>query len=223
MKQPSTEAAPGSIVAVSPQNELTRLRRSFFALGAVPPARYGVEFDHVIEHLWRARCRHGRLPLRGIVYLEDLIHAIGCLGGRSRAWSDLRELHERPLIRQCLSRIEEADAIVFVRRFLSQLQQRCSAAAGVTGDRPNELDEFIGDRPLRSWLGELLSDALTGGVAVHRARQTRLRWPFRHLRAGLIAMVNPEAPPEAYRFPVPPYDDSADDDDAPLSAVPSSD
>lgn len=194
---------------------LTRLRRSFFALSGAAAMRYEVSFEQIVEHLWRARCRHGRLPLRSIVFIEDLVHAVGCLGGSSLAWTDLREEYERPLIRQCLSRIEESDAIVFVRRYLRQLQQRC-----LDGSDVSDLDEFIGDRPLRVWLGELVSDALTGGVAVHRARQTTLRWPYTPAQRGFSTPWAAGDTARSLRFPAPTRHDV--DDRPPRTAIPGS-
>ena len=178
------------------QNALTRMRRSFFASSGELGVSYHIEFPQVVDHLWQIRCRHGRIPLKHIVFIDDLIHVTGCLSGNLKAWADLHERYERPLIRQCLSRIEESEAIVFVRRFLRKLQQR--TLEGTT----YELDEFIGDRPLQAWLGELISDALTGGVAVHRTQQTSLRWPHRKTTNQMFALAYAKDDIPTLQFPM---------------------
>ncbi|MCZ6834806.1 MAG: hypothetical protein O7G85_03440 [Planctomycetota bacterium] len=189
------------------------MRRGFFACNIESKSFYQIDFDDIVEHLWRARCRHGRLPLKHILFVEDLTHVTGCLAGDHQAWADLHERYERPLIRQCLSRIEESEAIVFVRRYLRQLQQRSLAGTS------RELDEYIGDRPLRVWLGEMIADVLTGGVAVHRTRRTSLRWPRRSAQDSLFALAYPQG--EAPTLPFPTIDPTRNEDDSRYQAIPS--
>lgn len=218
MKQSILEQLQDVDIRLPHVNALTRLRRSFFALSAGGATRYSVTFENVIEHLWKTRRFHGRIPIKGVIFIEDLVHAVGCLNGSGAAWVDLIEHHERVLIRQCLSRIDESDAIVYVRRFFRELQQ---TQATVSAD-PLTLQGFIGDRPVRVWLGEQISDALTGGVTIHQAHKSTIHWRsvrrVNHLPDGTDASVSPHA----LRFPTL-QADRYPSESASLPAAPSSD
>ncbi len=152
-------------------NALTQLRRAYFSRCAATAARYHVSFEDIVRHLWQARTMQSRINLRRIGYLEDLVHAIGCLLHISTAWGDLSEQNERLLVRQCQSHLEDSESIVFVRRYLTELRQqnttdkKCSL----------ELQGYIGDRPLHLWLYERMIETLTSGVSVHRYRRSNFR------------------------------------------------
>lgn len=187
-------------------NTITRLRRCYFSLGGETAMRYGIGFEHLIEHLWNARRIRGQIRghirLRCIVHIEDLIHCVACREGISVAWGDLREQHERFLIRQCANRIEESDAIVFVRRYLKELQQ------GVQDPKRSGcvLSEFIGDRPLRLWLGERITDATSSGVAIHRARRSTVHWTtLKQNHDSTGSQTKGDTANSVYRFPASPH------------------
>ena len=93
-------------------NALTQLRRGYFSRCAATAARYHVSFEDIVRHLWRARAIQTRINLRRVGYLEDLVHAIGCLQHISTAWGDLSEQNERMLVRQCQSHLEDSESIV---------------------------------------------------------------------------------------------------------------
>ena len=50
------------------------LRSSYFSQAADVAGRYGVTFDDVVAHLWMVRRTEGRVALRRINYMDDLVH-----------------------------------------------------------------------------------------------------------------------------------------------------
>ena len=152
-----------------------------------------------MRHLWQARTRQSRINLRRISYLEDLVHAIGCLQHISAAWSDLSEQNERLLVRQCQSHLEGSEPIVFVRRYLTELRQqntmekKCSL----------ELQGFIGDRPLHLWLYERMIETLTSGVSVHMYRRSKFRRTSRFNPSPVLGHTDKiKVSSATYPFPV---------------------
>lgn len=180
-------------------NALTQLRHTYFSRCAACAARYHVSFEDIVRHLWQARTIQSRINLRRIGYLEDLVHAIGCIQHISTAWCDLSEQNERMLVRQCLSHLEDSESIVFVRRYLTELRQQ-----NTTGKKYRiDLQGFIGDRPLHLWLYERMMETLISGVAVHQSRRSKFRQTSRFTLSpvqGLAIKANEES--SAYPFPV---------------------
>lgn len=180
-------------------NALTQLRHAYFSRCAACAARYHVSFEDIVRHLWQARTIQSRINLRRIGYLEDLVHAIGCIQHISTAWCDLSEQNERMLVRQCLSHLEDSESIVFVRRYLTELRQQ-----NTTGKKYRiDLRGFIGDRPLHLWLYERMMETLTSGVAVHRNHRSNFRPTSRFTinpAQGLADKTN--AASAAFPFPV---------------------
>jgi hypothetical protein len=140
-----------------PKIALHALRRDYFARAGTVARRYGIAFDQVIGHLWRARGYHDRVSIRAIRCLDDLVHAVACTDAIAVAWSDLADLYERPLIRHCQFQLDETVSLVAVRRLFAQLRQ---------SDR---LQGYDGRIPLRTWL----IDALLELLATEQAN----RWP----------------------------------------------
>lgn len=135
-----------------------RLRTQFFAVEGDHLRRYGVQFDDVMVHLWRQRRHVRRFRLRDLRYMEDLVLAVACTNHVTRAWHDLVDQFERPLIRHCRNWLEEPQAIIFVRRQLRELQ------AGHKKNRSadNGLALYLGTRSLRHWLADRLTSTLRG-------------------------------------------------------------
>ena len=132
---------------------LERLRFAYFAQAGESAGRYGIEFDEIVIHLWRHRCARGRLALNTVRHIDDLVHAIACLNRVGPAWSDLVERHEPVLVRRCVDRFGEMQAILLVRRMFAIIRQ---------DDGETTLHTYIGDKPLRTWLAERVTGHLHG-------------------------------------------------------------
>jgi hypothetical protein len=159
-----------------------RVRREFFARASVPAERYGVTPDDVLTHLDQAHLGDAAGAARVLAHLEDVAIAVACVRGHPRAWADLWERHESPLIRACHTRLDDADAIIFTRRFWVSLftttvtnrepMNRTTAISERTGGGAQEivpLTAYVGVRPLRVWLTDRLLGVLE--AAVQRARE----------------------------------------------------
>ena len=180
-------------------NALTQLRRAYFSRCSTYASRYHVSFEHILRHLWQARKSHSRIKLRRIGYLEDLVHAIGCINNISTAWSDLSEQNERMLVRQCLSHLKDSESIVFVRRYLTELRHNNPMGHKSCPD----LQGFIGDRPLHLWLYEQMIESLTSGVSVHQGRFSKFRQTSRFNLIPDQGFANTtRSSSSAYQFPV---------------------
>jgi len=103
--------------------------------------------------------------------MEDLTLAAGCLAGAPVAWTDLVDAAERPLIQGLRDRLDEGDAVVFVRRWLGSLRR--STLAGAADSTPS-LSAYPGVKPLRQWLGERLVAELTRLAIPVVSRRLRL-------------------------------------------------
>lgn len=150
------DAASGS--AMPPALE-QRIRRGFFADAAWCTSRYGVTVEDLLAHVAAARSRHRSHVLRQIQHVPDLAVAVACAVGAARAWSDASEWFEPVLVRGCRMRLDAIDAVVFARQFLAEvransLERRTGAGDG--GDRGVAMQDFVGNRPLRTWLVDRL-------------------------------------------------------------------
>lgn len=138
------------------QNLTSQLRRAYFAQASQAVARYNIMFDRVVMHvkpMWDAEPRN----TKDIRYADDLVQAIACIDGKSVAWADLVEQHERILIRASRDRFEEADSILLVRRMFVDLK-RCSKSASCESQL--SLCNYYGTSSLRSWLCRCLAQAM---------------------------------------------------------------
>lgn len=130
---------------------MARLRSEYFASAAETAVRYGVTFDRVVAHLWRARSLNRQFSLRMVAHLEDLVHAVACVDDVGLAWAELADRYERALIRRCRHGVAEIDATIAVRRMLADLRRRNSSPQAL---RFPTLHGYAGMQPLRVWLGE---------------------------------------------------------------------
>lgn len=164
-----------------------RIRREFFARAAVSAERYGVTLDDVLHHLRDANLGLTPGSARVLSFLDDVVTAVACVRGHPRAWHDAWQRHESPLIRACNTRLDDADAIIFTRRFWISLytttvtnrppqpRPQASIARGEHADagRPSgelwPMSTYVGVRPLRIWLTDRLMGLLEHAVVrAHR-------------------------------------------------------
>ena len=134
-------------LAVCSRTSESQLRRAYFAQAADVAVRYGMSFDRVLAHLGEARTRHPHIMVSAIRHVDDLVHAIACVDGSDVAWRDLVDRHERALIRVCRQWLDPTDAIIFVRRLVSELRR--DEGTGV-----QSLRSFAGATRLRRWLAD---------------------------------------------------------------------
>lgn len=138
------------------QSATSQLRRAYFAQAGVAISRYSIMFDQVVKHvepMWDAAPKN----IKDIRYADDLVQAIACVQGKSVAWSDLIEQHERILIRASRDRFEEVDSILLVRRMFVDLK-RCSESDSC--DSQLSLRNYYGTSSLRGWLCRCLAHAM---------------------------------------------------------------
>jgi hypothetical protein len=152
---------------------MARLRVAFFAQGGDAAGRYGITFADVIMHLWRTRRRCGRVALRTVRHMDDLVRATACGQLIAQAWADLIERHEGMLVRRCTERVGEMHAILHVRRAFMQLRLRQDG-----GGQGECLLDYAGTQPLRAWLAERVIGQLhrehTVWCVAHGANGSRL-------------------------------------------------
>ena len=123
-------------------SRIGELHTAFFGQAAESATRYGIGFDALVQHLWEVRRGRGRVRLRTVRHLDDLVHAVACLDDISQAWADLVDRYESVLVRRCAVRVGEMRAILLARRTLAGLRNRGAEAGG--------LALYAGERPLRS-------------------------------------------------------------------------
>lgn len=162
---PATPAAPRD-----PWDALvSRMRREFFARGRDSAARYGVMFDDVLAHAIRADLGRTPGPGRVLSYVDDLVVAAACAAAHPRAWHDAWTKYEATLIRAARTRLRDADAVIFARRYWRELH--ASTCGGATSCP--SLARFSGVRPLRVWLTDNLLAALEDAVRESLAARAR--------------------------------------------------
>ncbi len=122
------------------------LRRAYFAQAGDTATRYGVGFDDVMSHLRATRANHAHAALPAVRHIDDLVHAVACVGAVDLAWWDLTEQYEQSLVRACRQWLEATEAIVFVRRLFCGLRR--------DDDDIQSLRGFDGTRTMRRWLGD---------------------------------------------------------------------
>jgi hypothetical protein len=170
----------------SRKRSVARLRGEFFAKAGEPASRYGISFERLMHHMWEARTDNRRLLLRHVTHIEDLVHAVACIDGRSLAWNDLAERYERTLIRRCRGDQDEIAATILIRRFFADLRHDNAQPGSIPAAR--SLRGYFGNRPLRNWLSYLFHGARALGQFErqwHRHEVTALRdgtcdrpWPM---------------------------------------------
>ena len=145
----------------------SQLRSQYFARAGESAVRYGIGFDRVVEHLWGARGRGLVIPVSLIVYIDDLVHAVALVDHNETAWTDLREIYERWLIRKFRNRLPYTEALLEVRGLLSELRREHTEGA----DGIDSLRCYLGLVPMQLWLVERLEQRL----AAHNTDQTPLQ------------------------------------------------
>lgn len=146
---------------------LAALRFAYFSQAGEAASRYHIRFDRILKHLWQAR-NAGRVVLvRSIHCVDDLVHVVACVDGAGLAWSDLAERYERALIRRCRGYHDEIEATILVRRMLADMRRRCAEPSTI---RSPTLRGYIGDRPLRNWIGDRLN-AIRTRAAISQVRR----------------------------------------------------
>ena len=160
-RRPRRLSPSPAITSVTQDNLSESIRRAFFAKGSEKATRYGVTLEHVISHIEVAeeyaqaksettrRTHISRIPSS----IEDIIHATACCHGVGMAWQDCRDMHAQLLIRACEMRLQEIDALLFVRRFWEELESRTRGNSACGSPR---VQDYLGTRPLRIWLADRL-------------------------------------------------------------------
>ena len=144
------------------------IREAYFAVASWVAVRYDIEIDEVIEHIRAAGVHTATRPGAAVHYVEDIVLAVAACRGSTQAWSDVAQVFDLTLVRACILRLPEQDAVVYVRRFLSELQRETldrdlvpvSRENTAYDDEPVEGDgglrAYAGLRPLRVWLTDRL-------------------------------------------------------------------
>jgi hypothetical protein len=146
---------------ITEENLVESVRRAFFAKAGEPATKYGVSIEQVLSHIEVAeeyayakseatRRNHiSRIPTA----IEDIVQATACCHGVGMAWQDCRNMHEHLLVRACEMRLQEIDAMLFVRRFWEELESRTRGDSACGSPR---MQDYLGNRPLRVWLADRL-------------------------------------------------------------------
>jgi hypothetical protein len=155
----------------------SEIREAYFAIASWVALRYAVEVDDVIRHLRNAGV-HEMPRTRSVVqYVEDIVLAVAATQGNLQAWTDMAQVFELTLLRTCALRLPDEEAVLYVRRFVLELERETMApetelsaqslswsartSDGETfDDDPAEGDgglrAYAGRRPLRVWLTDRL-------------------------------------------------------------------
>jgi hypothetical protein len=174
------EKGPGSVTGVSttfknrrlsaiePEELESSIREAYFAIASWVAIRYDVEIDEVIDHLRRAGVHSAVRPGAAVHYVEDIVLAVAATQGNRQAWSDASQIFDLTLVRACSLRLPEQESVMYVRRFLADLERETldqsilpvRSEDAVYDDEPAEGDgglrAYAGLRPLRVWLTDRL-------------------------------------------------------------------
>ncbi len=154
--RPHADRHGGAASVAIPASVEQRIRRGFFAEAAWCSPRYGVTVEDLLAHVAAARSHHRLHVLRQIQHVPDLAVAAACGSGSERAWGDAAEWFEPVLVRGCRLRLDAIDAVVFARRFLAEVRANSLRRRIDAGDRGVAMQDFLGNRPLRTWLVDRL-------------------------------------------------------------------
>jgi hypothetical protein len=142
-----------SLVARNPEELESELREAYFSAAGWVALRYETSVEEVIDHLRRNGLHRAHRPQSSIQYVEDTVLATAALKGNARAWYDLEQVFSQPLTRTCTLHLSDQEAIIHVRRFITELNQ-ATLAKDDRSDRG--LLDYDGQRPLRIWLVDRL-------------------------------------------------------------------
>ena len=168
--------------SIDPEELESSIREAYFAIASWVAIRYDVEIDDVIEHLRRSGVHSAARPGAAVHYVEDIVLAVAACQGNMQAWTDAAQIFDLTLVRACSLRLPEQDAVVYVRRFLADLERETldlnivptRPEGAVYDDEPAEGDgglrAYAGLRPLRVWLTDRLLAQLEREVPSMRVR-----------------------------------------------------
>ncbi len=152
-KRPATRRRH-SLVVRNPEELESELREAYFSAAGWVALRYEVGVEEVIDHLRRSGLHHAPRPHASIQYVEDVVLATAAIKKHARAWYDLEQVFAQPLTRTCTLHLSDQEAVVYVRQFLSTLQNVTATPEQASEDRG--LHDYDGLRPLRGWLVDRL-------------------------------------------------------------------
>ena len=155
-KRPATRRRH-SLVLRNPEELESESREAYFSSAGWVAMRYEVGVEEVIDHLRRSGLHHASRPGTATQYVEDVVLITAASTGHSRAWHDLEQVFSQPLTRTCTLHLSDQEAVMYVRRFISELRDT-TLAASATRDRG--LFGYDGLRPLRVWLVDRLLEQL---------------------------------------------------------------
>ena len=168
--------------SIDPEELESSIREAYFAIASWVAIRYDVKIDEVIEHLRRAGVHSAARPGSAVHYVEDIVLAVAGCNGNAQAWTDAAQIFDLTLVRACSLRLPEQDAVVYVRRFLADLERETldqeiiptRPEDSTYDDEPAEGDgglrAYAGLRPLRVWLTDRLLAQLEREVPSMRVR-----------------------------------------------------
>ena len=142
-----------SLVARNPEELESELREAYFSAAGWVALRYETGVEEVIDHLRRNGLHRALRPQSAIQYMEDAVLATAALKGNARAWHDLEQVFSQPLTRTCTLHLSDQEAIIHVRRFITELKR---ATLARKDRRDRGLLDYDGLRPLRVWLVDRL-------------------------------------------------------------------
>lgn len=186
---PTTTFKSRRLTAIGPEELESSIREAYFAIASWVAIRYDVEVDDVISHLQRAGVHTATRPGAAVQYVEDIVLAVAACQGNRQAWIDAAQIFDLTLIRACSLRLPEQDAVMYVRRFMTDLEQETLGAwtepvrseDAVYDDEPMDGDgglrAYAGLRPLRVWLTDRLLAQLEREVPSMRVHLPALGEP----------------------------------------------
>jgi hypothetical protein len=171
-----------------------RVRRHFFAQEGWIADRYGIDAEHLLDHLRRHQTVSDAVLLRSLNWVGDLALAVACLEDRAVAWLDATERFEPLLVRACLLRMDELSALIAVRGFLSQLRRTLAEPRGPAAPRSRtaaeaRLSGYLGTRPLRAWMVDALMAHLDSPEGQVASTDRQRAAPGPAIRWGLLRLV----------------------------------
>ena len=146
-----------SLVVRNPEELESEIRESYFSSAGWVALRYEIGVEEVIDHLRRSGLHHANRPSTATQYVEDVVLITAASTGNSRAWHDLEQVFSQPLTRTCTLHLSDQEAVIYVRRFISELRTTTLAAEST---RDQGLFTYDGLRPLRVWLVDRLLEQL---------------------------------------------------------------
>ena len=172
----------------------SRLLRAFFRDANALASRYRVSSEDIVSHvrsLSQPKIDLG-LMLKPVPCVGDVTVAAACCLGRANAWNELWVFAEPAMTRAAFSRLPEALALTWTRRFWMQLERttrqplraqntKASRADAVHTSAPAlaiTLAAYDGSRPIRLWiveqlLGAIEAERLAGHLEVRREQLGR--------------------------------------------------